>query len=238
MIRIALCDDNKEDMLQLHQKIIEWYRENSKNQSVSITEYSDSVYLTSVIDAGDSHDVFFLDVEMPKVDGFQLADKIRNKLPAAIIVFLTSHSELAPDGYKFRALRYVSKLVLSQKLPEALEVVQKEFSALESGYLVVPHYTDALRIPYNEILYVQHILRSSQIYTLRQGVIKDSRGLKTIYSVIGDKRFIYIDRSTFVNIDFIRELKGNEIFLRTGESLAISRPMLANVKETIIRMWR
>lgn len=238
MIRIALCDDNKEDMLQLHQKIIEWYRENSKNQSVSITEYSDSVYLSSVIDAGDSHDVFFLDVEMPKVDGFQLADKIRNKLPAAIIVFLTSHSELAPDGYKFRALRYVSKLVLSQKLPEALEVVQKEFSALESGYLVVPHYTDALRIPYNEILYVQHILRSSQIYTLRQGVIKDSRGLKTIYSVIGDKRFIYIDRSTFVSIDFIRELKGNEIILRTGESLAISRPMLANVKETIVRMWR
>lgn len=238
MIRIALCDDNKEDMLQLHQKIIEWYRENSKNQSVSITEYSDSVYLSSVIDAGDSHDVFSLDVEMPKVDGFQLADKIRNKLPAAIIVFLTSHSELAPDGYKFRALRYVSKLVLSQKLPEALEAVQKEFSALESGYLVVPHYTDALRIPYNEILYVQHILRSSQIYTLRQGVIKDNRGLKTIYSVIGDKRFIYIDRSTFVNIDFIRELKGNEIILRTGESLAISRPMLANVKETIVRMWR
>ena len=114
MIRIALCDDNKEDMLQLHQKIIEWYRENSKNQSVSITEYSDSVYLSSVIDAGDSHDVFFLDVEMPKVDGFQLADKIRNKLPAAIIVFLTSHSELAPDGYKFRALRYVSKLVFSK----------------------------------------------------------------------------------------------------------------------------
>lgn len=56
--------------------------------------------------------------------------------------------------------------------------------------------------------------------------------------MIGDKRFIYIDRSTFVNIDFIRELKGNEIILRTGESLAISRPMLANVKETIVRMWR
>lgn len=49
MIRIALCDDNKEDMLQLHQKIIEWYRENSKNQSVSITEYSDSVYNISKV---------------------------------------------------------------------------------------------------------------------------------------------------------------------------------------------
>ena len=82
------------------------------------------------------------------------------------------------------------------------------------------------------------IFCEAQIYTLRQSVIKDNRGLKTIYSVIGDKRFIYIDRSTFVNIDFIRELKGNEIILRTGESLAISRSMLANVKETIVRMWR
>lgn len=75
MIRIALCDDNKEDMLQLHQKIIEWYRENSKNQSVSITEYSDSVYLSSVIDAGDSHDIFFLDVESQKLMVFSLQIK-------------------------------------------------------------------------------------------------------------------------------------------------------------------
>ena len=32
MIRIALCDDNKEDMLQLHQKIIEWYRKIVKSK--------------------------------------------------------------------------------------------------------------------------------------------------------------------------------------------------------------
>lgn len=105
MIRIALCDDNSNDMLKLHQEIIEWYRKNGNNQNVSVTEYNDSVYLSSVIKSGGSHDVFFLDVEMPKLDGFQLAEQIRNRLPAAIILFLTSHTELAPDGYRSRALR-------------------------------------------------------------------------------------------------------------------------------------
>ena len=192
--------------------------------------------------ADQRYDLIVLDIMLPKIDGYGVCELIRKQSDVPIIMLTALSGEedqirgldLQVDDY----ITNVSKLVLSQKLPEALEAVQKEFSALESGYLVVPHYTDALRIPYNEILYVQHILRSSQIYTLRQGVIKDNRGLKTIYSVIGDKRFIYIDRSTFVNIDFIRELKGNEIILRTGESLAISRPMLANVKETIVRMWR
>lgn len=238
MIRIALCDDDSNDMLRLHQEIVEWYRQNGNNQSVSITEYNDSVYLSSVIKSGDAHDVFFLDVEMPKVNGLQLADQIRNRLPAAIIIFLTSHSEFAPDGYKSRALRYISKLAISQRLPEALEAVQVEFAKLESGCLVVPHYTDALRIPYNEIIYVRHVLRSSQIFTLHQGIVKDNRGLKDIHGIIGDKRFLFINRSTFVNLDFIREIKGNEVILRTGEPLVISRPMLPKVKETIIRMWR
>lgn len=238
MIRIALCDDDSNDMLKLHQEIIEWFRKNGNNQNVSVTEYNDSVYLSSVIKSGGSHDVFFLDVEMPEMDGFQLAEQIRNRLPAAIILFLTSHTELAPDGYRSRALRYIPKLAVSQKLPEALKAVQEEFAKLESGCLIVPHYMDAMRIPYNEIIYVRHVLRYTQIFTLHQGAVKDHRGLKVIHELIGDKRFLFIDRSTFVNLDFIREIRGSEVILRTGEPLAISRPMLPKVKETIIRMWR
>lgn len=104
--------------------------------------------------------------------------------------------------------------------------------------MIVSHYVDAMRIPYNEIIYVRHVLRYTQIFTLHQGAVKDNRGLKVIHELIGDKRFLFIDRSTFVNLDFIREIRGSEVILRTGEPLAISRPMLPKVKETIIRMWR
>ena len=182
-------------------------------------------------------DVMTLDVEMPKMNGMELAKHIRARLPMAMIIFLTSHSEFSMEGYKFSALRYIPKLDMARQLPEALAAVQAEFAKLESRFLTVRRYSDMMRIPYQEIVYVHHVLRTSEITTLNLGVIKDNRGLKEIHGQLGDERFIYIDRSTFVNLDHIRQIKGSEVILRNSEHLPISRQMLTKVKYTINHMW-
>ena len=99
------------------------------------------------------------------------------------------------------------------------------------------HYNDVMRIPYQEIVYIRHVLRSSQIITLDLGIIKDNRGLKAIHEQLNDERFIYIDRSTFVNLDHVRQIKGSEVILRNLERLPISRQMLTKVKYTINCLW-
>lgn len=174
---------------------------------------------------------------MPELNGMELAQQIRTYLPASIIIFLTSHSEFSLEGYKFGVLRYIPKLDLSRRLPEALAAAQKEFSKLETSFLTVRHYTDVMRIPYQEIVYVRHVLRNSQIITLNLGMMKDNRGLKAIHEQLNDERFIYIDRSTFVNLDHVRQIKGSEVILRNMERLPISRQMLAKVKYAINCMW-
>lgn len=236
MIRIALCDDDPNYIHELHQKIVAWYGTHEQNETVSVTEFSDSEYLASSI--GESaFDLLFLDVQMPKIDGLKLAETIRAYLPSAIIIFLTSYSEYAQEGYKVRAFRYLSKLALDTQLPEALRSAMKEFHQMERGILTVSYYGDIFRIPYQDIVYVRHVLRHSQIATARQGTIKDSRGIKALHAQLADERFIFVDRSTFVNLDFIRQMRGCEIMLRNGESVYASRPMLPKVKETINRLW-
>ena len=228
MLRIALCDDDLSFMHELHQKIVKCCQEANY---VSITEFSDSVYLSRTISSGNSFDLLFVDIEMPQLNGLELAQHIRTHLPAALIVFLTSHSEFSLEGYKFGALRYIPKLDLDRRLPEALVAAQAEFSKLESKFLTVR------RIPYQEIVYVRHVLRISQIITLDLGIVKDNRGLKTIHEQLDDERFIYIDRSTFVNLDHVRQIKGCEVILRNMERLPISRQMLTKVKYTINCLW-
>ena len=190
MLRIALCDDDLTFMHDLHQKIVKCYRETNYSENVSITEFSDSVYLSRTISSGNSFDLLFVDIEMPQLNGLELAQHIRTHLPIALIVFLTSHSEFSLEGYKFGALRYIPKLDLVQRLPEALTAAQAEFSKLESKFLTVRHYNDVMRIPYQEIVYVRHVLRASQIITLDLGIIKDKRGLKAIHEQLNDERFI------------------------------------------------
>lgn len=237
MLRIALCDDDSTFVHDLHQKIVKWYQESGNCENISITEFSDSFYLSRTISGGNSFDLFFVDIEMPRLNGLDLAERIRTHLPAALIIFLTAHCEFSLEGYKFGALRYIPKLDLDCRLPEALATAQKEFSKLESKFLTVRHYSDVMRIPYHEIIYVRHVLRISQLVTLDLGIIKDNRGLKTIHEQLHAERFIYIGRSTFVNLDHIRQIKGNEVILRNMEHLSISRQMLTKVKCTINYLW-
>lgn len=237
MLRIALCDDDINFMHELHEKIMKWYQDSEYSSNISISEFSDSAYLARTICEGSGSDLFFIDIEMPKLNGMELAKQIRSYLPAAIIIFLTSHSEFSLEGYKFGVFRYIPKMDLSRRLPEALASAQNEFSKWETNFLTVRHYSDVMRIPYQEIVYIRHVLRSSQIITLTLGMMKDNRGLKAIHEQLNDDRFIYIDRSTFVNLDHVRQIKGNEIILRNMERLPISRQMLTKVKCTINCMW-
>lgn len=237
MLRIALCDDDLDFMRNLHQRIAQWFQDTEQSESIHINEFSDSVYLARTISSGSGFDLFFIDIEMPQLNGLELAEHIRAKLPSAIIIFLTSHSEFSLEGYKFNALRYIPKLDMTRRLPEALGAAQAEFFKSECRSLTVRHYSDVMRVPYQEIVYIRHVLRASQIVTLNLGIIKDGRGLKAIHERLNDERFIFIDRGTFVNLDHVCQIKGSEVIMRNSEHLPISRQMLTKVKYTINCLW-
>ena len=76
-----------------------------------------------------------------------------------------------------------------------------------------------------------------QIITSNQGVIKDNRGIKELFDILNDPRFIFVARSYFVNLDYAKELCGNSIIMLNGEALPVSRPMMPKVKEAILSLW-
>lgn len=235
MIRIALCDDDAVFLNRLHQAVKKWFQENRPEQKAVIETFPDGKALLNSLEK--KFDIFFLDIEMPTISGLEVAKQIRDKKANAILVFLTAHEEFAMEGYRISALRYLWKLELDKYLPEALEAVLREVAKIKRGSLSVSYYGSTTMIPFEEILYVQHLLRSSQIHTVSSGEIRDNRGLKELYSLLDDKQFVYIDRGTFVNLDYVFQIKGNTIVLRNREELPASRGMLPQVKLAINRLW-
>ena len=66
-------------------------------------------------------DLAFLDIEMPGLNGVQLAKKLKGANPLIKIVFVTAYNEYALEAYKIHASGYVTKPVNEEKIQEEID---------------------------------------------------------------------------------------------------------------------
>lgn len=130
MLRIAICDDEAAMIETVRAITAHFLRTQGVDGEIQC--YSRSDTLRDDLDDGSFYDLFLLDIEMPKVDGMTLAEKIHAELPAATMIFITSHLEYAISAYEFAIFRYIPKTQLAEKLPQALADFYKLY-ALERG---------------------------------------------------------------------------------------------------------
>lgn len=99
------------------------------------------------------------------------------------------------------------------------------------------HYGNMTRISYQDILYVRHVSRYSQIVAKSGKIIQDDRGIKKLFDVVQDDRFLFIDRGAFINLDYIQRIENGQAVMTNEDSLAISRRLLPQVKLAINRYY-
>lgn len=66
-------------------------------------------------------DIAFLDIEMPEVNGIQLAKKLKKLNPLINIIFVTAYDNYALDAYNIHASGYVLKPVNETRIKNELE---------------------------------------------------------------------------------------------------------------------
>jgi len=71
-------------------------------------------------------DAAFLDIEMPELDGFQLANHILDLQSWAAVVFVTAYNEYAVEAFRLNALDYLMKPVDKNRLRETLDRIIQE----------------------------------------------------------------------------------------------------------------
>lgn len=234
MLKLAICDDDN-TFAENVKSFIQCHCNSFPPMDIS-TFYSPSA-LFDEIQEDQCYDIFLLDIEMPNMTGLELAREIRIHMPAVPIIFLTAHLEYSRDGYHVNALRYVSKFQIETELPEALQTAIAIAASKEMKYVTLSYYSNTIRIPYNEIIYVHRVNRVLEIVTENQGIWHNRIGINAFLNQLDDPRFILIERSFFVNLDYIIHISGSEIFLKNGARLPVSRKLIQSVKSTILDLW-
>ena len=107
-MKIAVCDDEKIFLSDITEKI---YRIVSRLDH-DVFQFTSAEELLA---SQTAFDLIFLDIEMGGMDGMSAARIIREKDAGIPIVFLTSHTEMAIEGYEVNASRPLCQVLLTHR---------------------------------------------------------------------------------------------------------------------------
>lgn len=234
-LKIIICDDSSYDTALIRNELNLYMKDNSS--SFEIKSFLNPEAVMYELQDNCFADIYILDVSMPDKNGFELAEEIRHYTKEAIIIFLTTMENQASLGYKVKAFRYISKINIRNELPEALKAAEEEIESTKANVLTVRYYNDYWRIPHKDIISVTRVLRQLQIETVSFGSLTDNRGIKELFNKLDNECFLFVDRSSFININHIKQISGNTIKMQNGKSFTVSRRTLQNFKQELMSRW-
>jgi two-component system response regulator AlgR len=155
-------------------------------------------------------EVVLLDVQMPGIDGTQLAARLRALPRAPSVVFVTAHAEHALAAFELDAVDYLTKPVRLERLRAAMLRVVQRRSANAAGadgddVLIVHERGRVIRVPVLEVLYLKAELKYVTLRTAAHSYVLDD-ALADLEQRLG-ARFVRVHRNALVAKRAVRALE-------------------------------
>lgn len=187
-------------------------------------------------------DLLFLDIQMPKIDGFELLEVLD---PKPGIIFTTAFDQYAIRAFEMNAVDYLLKPFSRERLEQALEKARKGLSdiALTAAPLeklqnqieedkkdferVITRMGSKITvIPVEKIWYLESADDYVMIHSELGNHLKE-KTMKYFEEHLSKERFVRIHRSFIVNLTYIASIELYEkdthlITLKNGEKLRAS----------------
>ena len=227
---IAICDDEDRERDYIAGLCQQWCR--AGGHTLALRQFSSAEeFLFADHDAA-NFDILLLDIEMGKMDGVQLAKRIRKQNETVQIIFVTGYSDYISEGYEVAALHYLMKPVKQEKFFSVLDRAAKMLRKNERT-LTVSCAGEVVRVPLYQVRYidVQHnniTIHAKVDYTIRSTLAEVAASL--------DERFYRVGRSAIVNLSCIARVTKTEIVLNEGDCIPLPRGAYEGVNRAIIQM--
>lgn len=232
MITIAVCDDSK-NIVENMKKNIEEYQELT-GRELRVFTFNNGEELLANYNC--KIDILFLDIKMPKVNGIQAAEKIRQKDQKVIIIFLTSLVQHALDGYKVNAANYLIKPITKNRLKMELDRWINKLERREEPYITVHNDSGNYKILLKSISYIETYNRNLMIHTDKGNVVCYLK-MKEMENKIGQYGFVRNHSSFIVNLFYVSNVEKMDIKLITGERIPIGKSKKKEFMTSLASYW-
>lgn len=177
-------------------------------------------------------DILFLDIEMPRISGFELLSKL-NGINFQVI-FVTAYNEYALKALKQSAIDYILKPIddeeLGKAVKKALKVIEEKQlsehnsklievlteSLSNSNKLIVPTSKGLSFIPQEEVVHLEGYEGYTKIHLVNKSEILSSYNLGKFEKMLG-KAFFKCHKSHIINLEKVRSFENEGYIVLDNE---------------------
>ena len=229
MYYIAICDDDIHFINYIKTMLTE---AGVPENSCTYFEFQSGKDFIHAFDNIPCIDLLILDIQMPEVDGNEIAKQFRFHFPDSVLVFCSGIYQPTVKSFEPNPFRYLLKSYTNANMIHELKIIMHEVDAkkvepdiLGSWY----HYSVLLKPA--DILYVSnernarsrlYINPKSKYFSNEQKMTSKQR-LDALYQILKDYGFAYAHNSYIVNLRYIKRTSPTELELTDGTLLSIAR---------------
>ena len=229
MYYIAICDDDIHFINYMKNLLSE--AGISKN-SCTYFEFQSGKDFIHAFDKICCIDLLILDIQMPELDGNEIAKQFRYHFPDSVLVFCSGVYKPTVKSFEPNPFRYLLKEYTRPQLIKELKIIIHEVNAKKVEPCILGswyHYSVSLK-PI-DILYISngrngrsklHLNPKSKYFSYEQKITSKEK-LSTLYQLLKDYGFAYAHNSYIVNLHYIKKTSSTELELTDGTLLSIAR---------------
>ena len=244
MIKVLIIDD--EDFAR---EVIKEYLEDISEIEI-IGEFSDGFSGLKAINELNP-DLVFLDVQMPKLSGFELLEVLEKK---PMIIFTTAYDQYAIKAFEMNAVDYLLKPFSKERFDAAIQKVSEKknlrnedsLSKLENSIdskkeilnrIVVKSRNEIEVLAVDQVDYIEAQDDYVMIYTGEKKYLKQ-KTMNFFEKHLDSKTFLRVHRSYIVRLDRIQKIEPYEksssiLVLKNGKKVPVSRSGLSKLKTVL-----
>jgi two-component system LytT family response regulator len=234
-LKAILIDDELSSLQNLQQKLVEFCPD------VIITGTTQKPEEAILMIRQNKPDVIFLDIEMPRMNGFRMLDELGEF--DFDIIFTTAYNHYAVDAIRISAFDYLMKPVAIKDLQNAVERLARQRSLhtkdkldvlrqsltnsrSQEEKIAVPTGEGLEFIPIKNILHIESSSNYSKLFLLEGKPLLVTRLLKDFEDMLLPYQFFRIHNSHLINMKYIKKYirgEGGQVVMLNGDIIEVSR---------------
>lgn len=176
----------------------------------------------------------FLDVYMPGISGMEAARALRTFDPACLLIFATTSTDHALEGFQVRAMHYLVKPFTEEDVDRLVgEILARTPQA--DKYLDVKVGGGDIRLSYRHIVYAEHFSHLIHIHTPAKKTLATRMPFKDFTAPLReDPRFFVCGRGVIANLEHASDFEDGAFLMDEGSRVLVSRELTKAARQAFM----